>query len=239
MKRISLPAATIGLSLALASSHAGASYTFLKPNLSEAAPNDVFQHLYGGSFSQVGLDYTNGTTTARRVHDDADQFWTGKFDVSVVGRFSGFTQTLGSLSEGKYQDLVEAGGLGFEPAPITRSVTLNEGVWVRSGDSGTHASAPQYNEDGRDHMVSYEIEGLGAKADSRVWVLFWEDLDASPDLTKGRSASDFNDLVVSIRRFASSGAPSGGPVAVPLPGPIVGGLAGLAISAFVIRRKLR
>jgi hypothetical protein len=226
----SLSAATIGLSL-LASSNSHAELTFLQPNLVEAGPADVFAELYGGSFTESGLDFTNGETTLRRVADDRDEFWTGTFSAKIVARFSGFTQALGALSKGKYQDLLEASGVGFDQPVEEKTVTLDSGVWVRFGDSGTHASAPQFNEDGRDHLISYYVESDNA---SPVWVLFWEDLDLDSSLTKGRSASDFNDLVVMVREVEIPGAP----IAVPLPGAFVAGLATLGLGGLIFRKRL-
>lgn len=225
----SLSAATIGLSLLASSSQA--ELTFLKPNLDEAGPADVFAGLYGASFTQSGLDFTNGQVTARRVADDQDQFWTGTFSTKIVARFSGFSQSLGALSKGKYQDLLEASGIGFDQAGEEKTVTLDNGVWVRFGDSGTHASAPEYNEDGRDHLITYHIETTDA---SPVWLLFWEDLDMDSTLTKGRSSSDFNDLVVMVREVDIPGPP----IAVPLPGAFVVGLATLGIGGFIFRKRL-
>lgn len=226
----SLSVATIGMSLGV-STPLHADLTSLNPNIEEASPADVFSHLYGGSFTQSGLDYTNQTVTLRRVSDDKDQFWTGTFNARIVGRFSDFSQSLGSLSRGKYQDLLEASGFGFDQTGKEKTVTLDQGVWVRFGDSGTHASAPQYNEDGRDHMITYYVERTDA---SPVWILFWEDLDLDSSLTKGRSVSDFNDLVVMVRETELPGPP----IAVPLPGAFLVGLATLGISGWAIRKRL-
>ena len=225
----SLSVATIGLSLLASSSHA--ELTYLKPNVDEATPADVFAGLYGSSFTPSGLDFTDGSIVARRVADDRDQFWTGTFTTQVVARYSGFSQSLGALSKGKYQDLVEATGMGFDQTGDENTVSLDDGVWVRFGDSGTHSSAPQYNEDGRDHLITYHIESSDP---SPVWVLFWEDLDMDSSLTKGRSSSDFNDLVVMVREIDVPGAP----IAVPLPGAFGVGLATLGLGGFVFRKRL-
>jgi hypothetical protein len=242
MNAKALSAATIGLSLVAASQHALGSFSYLKPNLDEATPEMVFADLYGKSFEQVGVDYVSDHAALRRVSDDHDQFWTGTFEVSLVARFSGFTQAIGSLSKGSYQDLIEAEGMGFDPAPgMTASVTLDDGVWVRSGDSGTHASAPRFNDDGRDHMITYRYEPHGtldkvaSPIDSRVWVLFWEDLDMGPTITKNRSVSDFNDLVVMIRDVEDANPAS--PIAVPLPPAFAVGLATMGLGAIVLRKR--
>lgn len=229
MNITSLSAATIGLSLLASSSHA--ELTYLKPNLDEAGPADVFAALYGSPFTQSGLDYTNGQVTARRVDDDRDQFWTGTFTNTIVARFSGFSQSLGALSKGKYQDLLEASGIGYDQTDDEKTVTLDNGVWIRFGDSGTHASAPEYNEDGRDHLITYQIESTDP---SPVWLLFWEDLDMDSTLTKGRSSSDFNDLIVMVREADIPGPP----IAVPLPGAFVVGLATLGLGGFIFRNRL-
>ncbi len=229
MKITSSCIATMGLSL-VAASNLYASYTYLKPNVAEAGPADIFADLFGGQFAQRGLDYTNGTVDAIRVADENDQFWTGTFSVNVIGRFSGFTQSFGSLSRGKFQELVEAGGIGLNRSGIHKSVTLDNGVWVRYGDSGTHSSAPAYNEDERDHLITYQID---ANAASPLWVLFWEDLDLDSTLTKGRSVSDFNDLVVSVRAADIPGPP----IAVPLPPALGVGLATMALGGYFVRKR--
>lgn len=228
IKRLSV--ATIGLSVWV-SSTSYADLTSLNPNIQEASPADVFAYLYGGSFTPSGLDYTNQIITLRRVSDEKDQFWTGTFTTRIIARFSDFSQSIGSLSRGKYQDLLEASGFGFDQTGEEKAVTLDQGVWVRFGDSGTHASAPQYNEDGRDHLITYYVESTKA---SPVWILFWEDLDLDSSLTKGRSVSDFNDLVVMVRESELPGSP----IAVPLPGAFLVGLATAGISGWVIRRRL-
>jgi len=231
MKTKWLSVATIGLSL-VAASEAGASYSLLKTNTNELNVADVFSNLYGGTFEQVGLDFTNGAKTARRVDDETDQTWSGDFDVSIVGRFSGYTQSLAALTGGQFQHLVAAGGIGFAAAPNEVSVTMNAEPFVRYGDSGTHSSVNVQNEDERDHMVTFEVDSGSA---ARTWVLFWEDLDMGPGVTKGRSISDFNDLVVKLRTADVTNAP---PIAVPLPPAFFVGLATLGLSVYFIRRRV-
>jgi hypothetical protein len=230
MNKISLSAATIGLSL-VATSNVLAAYTDVNPNPDEGTPAEIFSVLYGQPFTSTGLDFTGTTLTARRVSDEQDQLWTGDFAVRVAARFSGYTQTIGSLSRGKYQDLLTAEGLRFDQSANESTVSLDQGVWVRTGDSGTHSSATEFNEDDRDHMITYKMEGNGA---SPVWVMFWEDIDIDDTITKGRSKSDFNDLVVVVRSAELDG---GTPIAVPLPPALGVGLATLGLCGWFIRKR--
>lgn len=230
MKKFSLSVATMGLSL-VAASNLFASFTDVNPNPDEGTPAEIFSVLYGNAFTNAGLDFSNNTVTATRLSDESDQFWTGDFAVRIVARFSGYTQTIGSLSRGKYQDLLTAQGIRFDQDPQEVSVSLDQGVWVRSGDSGTHSSATEFNEDNRDHMITYKIEGTGH---SPVWAMFWEDIDIDDSITKGRSKSDFNDLVVVVR---SIDLDAGAPIAVPLPPALGVGIATLGLCGWVIRRR--
>ncbi len=235
MKTQWLSAATIGLSL-VAASTAGASYTSsytpLKQNISEVGVADVLSALYGGTFEQASLGFTNGDKSFSRVPDDADQRWTGDFQVRVVGRFSGHTQSLGALAGGQFQHLVAADGIGFASSPEETTVTLNGEPLIRYGNTGTHSSIPSQNEDERDHLVTFELDNPGQ---TRVWVLFWEDLDLGPGITKGRSISDFNDLVVTLRATDIASAP---PIAVPLPPAFYVGLATCGLGAYLVRRRM-
>ena len=70
--------------------------------------------------------------------------------------------------------------------------------FTRSGDSGTQCSLDSMNSDNRDHMVTYEVDGLAGQT-GPVWVMFWEDLNKTPDLSKNRTYMDYNDLAVEIR----------------------------------------
>lgn len=231
MNNLCLSAATIGLSFVTAS-NALAGFTSFKTNTNETTIADVLERQFGGEFKQDGVDFVNGSTTVTRIDDGVDQRWTGTFAVQLVGRFSGYTQELGVDRNGAFQSLVKAEGLGFDPAPEKKIVTLDHDAFMRAGDSGTHSSVPDDNPDGRDHLITYKFTD---DSHAPVWLLFWEDLSVGPQITKGRSSSDFNDLVVLVQA-ASDAAPP--PIAVPLPPAFWVGAATLAVGAYIARRRV-
>ncbi len=227
-----------GLSLVVGTpAFTSAAYTFTKSNSDEIGVADVLAHVYGGQFNASGADYTGDTTglTARRVSDNADQLWTGSYSAKVVGRFSGYTQAFGYLSPAGFQQLAEAPEEGFNATVGDRfDVTLAAPTALaRSGNSGAQSSRNVDNRDNRDHMITYAVEGLTNGAS--VWILFWEDLNLGPKVSKGRSSSDFNDLVV-VLRTADAGVV---PIAVPLPPAFGVGLASLVAGVWFGRRALK
>lgn len=242
MQQFSFPTAAIiatGVSLLVGVliTPARAAFTFTKPNVNEVNVADVLEHVYGGSFDAIGLDYVreDGVVTARRVDDSADQLWTGNFVARIVGRFSGYTQAFGLMGPAGFQQLAEAPQEGFNPNVMDQfMVALSEPTALaRAGNSGTQSSRDIDNRDGRDHMITYAIEGVSRG--SPVWLLFWEDLNQSARLSRGRSTSDFNDLIVVLRMTDARVTP----IAVPLPSAFGVGLAGLVLAAWTGRRLLR
>lgn len=231
MKNQCLSAATIGLSFALASTSLAA-FTSFKSNANEVTIADVLEQQLGGEFKQDGVDFVSEPTTVTRIDDTLDQRWTGTFAVQIVGRFSGYTQDLGVAKGGEFQSLLNAEGLGFEAAPQTQIVTLDHEPFLRAGNSGTHSSIPDQNADERDHLITYTFVD---ESHAPVWLLFWEDLDMGPRVTKGRSTSDFNDLVVLVRGATGSAPP---PIPVPLPPAFWVGAATLAVGAYFARRRV-
>ena len=80
------------------------------------------------------------------------------------------------------------------------------------------------NADHRDHLITYIVNGLPGNS-GPVWMMFFEDLNKSSSLTKGRTYADYNDLVVEVR-----------PVVTPVPLPPAS-LAGLfTISGVLLYR---
>lgn len=227
-----------GLSLVVGiAPDAEAAFTFTKPNANETGVADVLEHVYGGSFDAIGVDYTNadGSVTARRLDDASDQLWTGTYAAEIVGRFSGYTQAFGQMTTWGFQQLAEIGEEGFNTRVSDHfTVTLTQPTALaRAGNSGTQSSRDIDNRDGRDHMITYAVDGLPSGAS--VWLLFWEDLNAGQKVTKGRSSSDFNDLVV-VLRMADTGVT---PVAVPLPPAFGVGLLSLVVGVWAGRRALQ
>jgi hypothetical protein len=226
------PAKLAGGVLILFSSNAKAGFTEVVANrFGEPGPQQVVAHLYGESFTQSGENFVGDTVTATRLEDGtpAEALTGEKFLASAVARFSNFTQTYGVInSVGTFTPVFTASGEGYNVSG-SGTIKVNAGEsFGRTGNSGMDSSTPSQNADGRDHVVTYKIDG--AKPDPQ-FLQFWEDLNIAPDVTKGRSKADFNDLVV---RLESSSAGGGNGVTVPLP-PVV--MSGGALGLLMLIRK--
>lgn len=205
----------------------------------------IFEGVYGGAFTLSGNDFigsgASAGITAVRVDDfgiggmmnlngaagDADDgVWTdGVVTIEAAARYAGFSQSFGffdGASGGTYQNLFNTSGTGFG---ITGGTTFAAATWTtgniwrwgRSGTNGPHSSLAGDNVDGRDHMVAYQILGLGVK----TWMLFWEDLNTgqNPDW-------DYNDLAVELRVVN----------VIPLPAPLGLAAAGM-LGVLGVRRR--
>jgi hypothetical protein len=230
MRTYTFAVAALGMSLLASIVHAG--YTPVKTNLDETNAADIFTSLYGGSFTQTGVDFTNGSVTAQRVDDGHDQLWTGDFRATILGRFSGYSQEFGVAAGKQFQELMSAQGIGFNNTPHSTEISVFNEPFLRSGDSGTQSSLVSGNKDGRDHLITYQVHSN----DSRSWLLFWEDLNDSPTITKGRSASDFNDLVVLLRAADDSNTPPA--PAVPLPPAAYVGVVTMGLGLWAARKRI-
>jgi len=220
-----------------------------KMGAGEDSQQQVFGHAYGGSWYKVGDDFYNGAMSAKRMDDflsvpdvldiakgdcgmSTDQTWRGnKFTVSAVAKFSGNTQDLGIVdSHGNSHSVFDVAGYGYNIAPETKTIDMNgqQFKWQRSGDSGTQTSLDSDNADGRDHLITYIVNGLPGQS-GPVWMLFFEDMIKTATTPKHRTFADFNDLVVEVR-----------PVVNPVPLPPAGwaGLVTLSGAALVRGRKL-
>jgi len=212
---------------------------------SEPSQHSIINTLYGGGFHKIGDDFFNGAVTLRRVDDamsvtpsmniargtigdttDASVI-EGRFTARAVAKFSNNSQSLSIDRGGSVSHLFDVTGYGYDVSSTTaHGKCMGEMMtFTRSGDSGTHSSDMTRNADGRDHMITYEVLGLGTK--EKTWLMFWEDLDFSPSLPKRRTHSDYNDLVVEIRATA-----------VPLPAAVWAGGALLG-TAGVFRKRLK
>jgi hypothetical protein len=215
-----------------ASAHAG--LTTVKPaKPSEMGIEQILEGTYGGNFSASGSNFTNGTLTATRIDDDFDQVWTGgTFDICAKAKFSGYTQSLGymSHSDNTIHNLFDTTGFGLACSGSLSNIVIGDDFcFSRDGDSGLQMSELNENTDGRDHMVSFKIDGLN----SPTYLLFFEDLNLTPGLSLNRSYADYNDLVVQVTRS------NGGGIAAPLPPAVLTGGVLMAANAVVglIRRK--
>jgi hypothetical protein len=235
----------------LSAAYAGPTVVRTAP-ASELGAAGILSHVYGGSFSASANGFTNGSITATRVNDDSasgaflaalgpsggdvnDSIWTGsRFEARTLAKFSLNSQSFGTLageSGGLFESLLDASGFGVDVSGAgSIDLTGQTFRWGRSGSTGTHSSLDSDNLDGRDHLVTYRIDGLGDLNES-VWALFWEDLDKTATVGKYRSYADYNDLVVELRGLAPDATP------VPLPPAIVPGLAILGVMAYRRRRN--
>ena len=141
-----------------------------------------------------------------------------------------FSQDLGLIdSSGHTHDLFGVNGYGYAIDPVSQIVDMHgeHFEWQRSGDSGSQTSLDSDNLDGRDHLITYVVNGL-PDVQGPVWMLFFEDMHKLSNTPKRRTFADFNDLVVEVR-----------PVVSPVPLPPAGwaGLITLAGAAFVRGRK--
>ena len=184
----------------------------------EASFIDIINHLYGSGFTGNafgGLSYTNGAITLTRVDDAGvgsplnlstghagaanDQIWQdGTVSASAEARFAGDRQQFGydPGANGGYVNLFHVAGQGFNVTGGINNFTFGgQFAFARDGTGdGPHYSNNSLNRDGADHMLTYEVTGLGSK----TWLLFWEDTDFPQSGQRG-SDGDFNDLVVEVQ----------------------------------------
>jgi len=218
--------------LGIGASNAGMTTVKTAPG-TEVGHRQIFEHQYGGNFHKVGDDFYSGNVSAKRMDDwmsslgvqnlktgecglAADQWFSGKFSVSAVAKFSNNTQRLGVESvKGASRDLFNVKGYGFDISNAHTSLDISDSFkWSRWGDSGVQTSIDTDNADGRDHMVTYVIEGLDGQT-KPTFMMFWEDLNRSAATPKKRSWADYNDLVLEVRSDVQ---------AIPLPAPAIAGL---------------
>lgn len=206
----------------------------------------ILETLYGGDFYRTGADFFNGSITVRRVDDamtstpamsmaagtvgdTTDESWAGaKLTVRAVGKFSDNTQNLAIDGGTGAKHLFSATGYGYDVSGSAKfdASMFSDARFIRSGDSGTHSSRTAENEDGRDHMITYEVLGL-AGVNDKVWIMFWEDLNKTNGMSTKRTFADYNDLVVEARATA-----------VPLPAGVWAALA-LGGAAFGMKKRAR
>lgn len=225
MKKITamLSAATVTAAsfAGLGASQARAAFTTIQPaHGSEQSIAQVLGHVYGGAFADAGNghDLTNGTLTAARVDDVADQTLTlgNILSAKAIARFAAGTQSFGTMSGNAFTNLFDVAGSGYAVTGSVGATDLGSTALGRSGNTGTHSSVDADNSDQVDHMVTYLLGGAGIQ--NKTYVLFFEDLN-------GRGSDrDFNDLAVEVQ-------------AVPLPGALAMGLVTMAGGA--VARRFR
>ena len=237
-----------GSLIGASSAHAGMT-SIGKMGAGEDSQKQIFAHAYGGSWHQEGTDFYDGAISAKRMDDflsvpsvldiahgdcgySTDQTWSGnKFTVTAIAKFSGNSQELGTVdSHGNSQSVLDVQGYGYDITPASKTVDMNgqQFKWTRDGNSGLQTSLDSDNADGRDHLITYVVNGLPGQS-GPVWMLFFEDMNKTATTPKNRTYADFNDLVVEVRPMVS---------AIPLPPAGWAGLFTLAGCALVRSRKL-
>ena len=210
-----------------------AGFTTLIPNpFGEPGPQQIISHVYQEPVTPSGRNFVGSTITATQLDDSlSNQALLGQqFNATAVARFSGNTQSYGVLNGGSFTLVFTANGNGYNVTGNGPIEVNNGESFGRTGNSGTDSAIASLNADGRVHVITYAISGAQP---GPQYLQFWEDLNASPGLTKRRSKSDFNDLVVQL----VPGSGSGGNV-VPLPPAALSG-AMLIASLWTARRLKR
>ena len=217
------------------SAHAGLT-TVKAPRVGEMGIEQILENTYGGNFNASGANWSNGSITATRIDDSVDQEWSaGTYDLHTVAKFSGYTQTLGvmSHSDNTIHNLFSSTGFGLGGTGSINNVVMGDTFcFSRDGDSGLDMSEDNENSDGRDHMVTFKIDGL---SNDPTYLLFFEDMNLTGSTWGNRSYADFNDLVVQLDRVTPNN-----PAAAPLPPAVLTGgllLAGNFIAAGVRKMK--
>lgn len=175
------------------------------------SPGKTWSFVGGRGPGGADVDLSNGTLTAFRVDDfntggvldvntgsagQADDIlWTGgPLTVTAKARFAGYSQKLGYSAHpqtGSFTELFTVAGSGMA---VSGSAVLNleagsEWTWVRGGAGTTFFGDPQYNLDGKDHLITYQVVGLNDGLNR--WMLFWEDLNDLGD-------HDYNDFAAEV-----------------------------------------
>ena len=210
---LALSASLVGLGIASA---AFAGFTTIEPNpSSENSQVMILDHIYGGSFTLEGdgVDYSNGSLSALRVSDylpstssadnpgpnATDQLWQAN-QVNAVAQavFAEDPSTpfgyIPGASGGSFTPLFTVSGSGYA---VSGSGSFSPGSQIfRFGAEnpyGLLSTLPSDNVDGKDHVVTYEVDGLGDSF--KTWLLFFDDYG-----NNGQDADfDYQDLVIQVK----------------------------------------
>jgi hypothetical protein len=151
-----------------------------------------------------------------------------------MAKFAGYTQEFGYIpdlnNDGNYNEsfmplfTVAGNGLNLN----TPTVTVNSGganfLWALDPSGAPlWTSLPGQNRDGRDHLVTWLING-GSGNTAGNYVIAWEDLPRGGD-------RDFNDLVVEVS-VGKGPHPTPEPASLLLLGAGIAGLAGFGRKKF-------
>jgi len=220
-KRWVISLAALGaMAFGAARADAGFSVIGKSKKSSEATHQEIFEHRFGGTFSQSGESFSNGTVNITRVDDADDQSFTGDVNSAcVIAAFARKSQSFGFFdSTGGFQRLLAVSGRDFDvtgtPDSDNSLSALGNGpiTFGRGGGDPKFSANASQNPDGQDHLVTYRVTGGNVAPGTTL--LFWED-------STGRQADfDFNDLVVEVNA-------TGEPLLIPLPAAAWSGLSGL------------
>ncbi|MBW2722950.1 MAG: DUF4114 domain-containing protein [Deltaproteobacteria bacterium] len=202
---------------ATSSAHAFSYSSILPPPGAELTQVQIMDLIYGGTFVQSGVDYSNGSIDLVRVWDadatagpldlilgdpslDIDQIWTdGIATVTAQAKYAALGQSFGwngggTLGAG-YIELLTDADIGGASVEINVMGDMLWGVSPSSGD--TFWSKDSENSDAFDHLITYQVLGLGGSP--TVWLQFWEDLPSSG------SDFDYNDFVIEVQAVPEPG----------------------------------
>lgn len=147
------------------------------------------------------LDERFGLQNLVRIDDSIDQYWRndGRITVKTLGKWASLSQSFGYIdAAGDFTRLLNVGKGRSRPAG---SFTAGDsGRVFRFGLDPVGAplwsSAPAYNSDKADHMVTWKITANNNRSLVGAYITAWEDLAGGGD-------GDFNDLVMLIKGDAS------------------------------------
>ncbi|MEL7238664.1 MAG: hypothetical protein AAGK78_07360 [Planctomycetota bacterium] len=242
-------------------------------NTAEGDPDSIFSELFNADAEPVDNfksgDYIipDAGVYLERIEDARDPQWgLGAYTVRAVAKFSDNEQT---VSASDFGQLFTVSGSGFDvngianvPPPTGDDISEAFNFERTGGESPEQSSIPGDNVGERDHLLTWQVLGLDENdnpvetGSTRRWLLFWEDLDLTADLPEGRTASDYNDLVLEV--LATDGGPGifgtgvrsagsggggagggggGGATPIPLPPAFYPMAGALLMSLFFIKRR--
>ena len=178
---------------------------------------------FGGEFSAVGNDFSNGDIFVTRVDDDLDHTYTAEsWSARALAIWAGADQSFGTVDSGIVFDVTgDRSAVNGEALDV---VGGSEIAFARFGDqmSTIRASTnPLDNPSQRDYVVTYTYSVDGDPVEDK-YLLFFEDL--------AKGDFDYNDLVVEVTLHNETP-----PVNLPEPG----SLALLGIGALGMLRRRR
>lgn len=207
----------------------GAFTPYNSPPPWDATFQEVLNATYGGNFLPTGpdnRDWTNGTINLIRVEDIFDQsttpaaplstvqnvgnddrFWTANFEHAQAEAIWGVYQQKFGYYEGTtdttYHNLFDVSGYAYDVNGAADLSALGGTTlrWARGGENRVFSSDPANNLDGKDHLLTYRVEGLNNN--KLTWLLLWEDKfpwEQNADF-------DYEDLVVQITATLATEAP--------------------------------